>query len=204
MCVTWGAPAVRLTSRTLGFVSSMFLFLGLCSAEDWATNGLREKTKKSKTAGSHPLAGVSPCVALWLLKVVLRRLTRDGAPSNFAAFDIGVSVFGPLCLNFITLARSDDEGGSVSFHRPGQALCLVEAMLGVALGNSELVAVASVFLVPFTLWDIGEVAGVDGGDLPVCAFALSLSAILASSWLAKEGNREEVAQLLQNALLVTD
>jgi hypothetical protein len=183
MCVTAGAPAVLLSSRTLGFFSSMFFFVSLCSAEDWV----------SSATGGGRLAGPSPCMALWLLKAGVRQLTRVSALSNLAAFDVGVSIFGPLSLNFVILARSRGQTG-------GKVLCLLEAAFGVALGNSELVNVATLFLVPFTLLDLATMAK----DLPLYTFSLASSAIVASSRLSKEENRVKVAQLLRKLLLITD
>lgn len=182
MCVTAGNPALMLSSRTLGFFSAMSFFVALCSADEWV----------APEAGSGRLAGASPCVALWLLKGGVRQLTRVDVLPNVKAFDVGVSIFGPLSLNFVTLARSRGKAG-------GKALCLLEALFGVALGNTELVTVATMFLVPFMLWDISEI----GADLPICAFSLSASTIYASSCLSKEDNRVQVAQLLQKLLLIT-
>lgn len=183
MAVTSGSPALQLSSRTLGFFSSMFFFVTLCSIEDWVT---------VDTRGSHQLAGSLPCAALWLLKIGIRHFTRSGTNSNLTAFDVGVSTFGPLSLNFVNVAHA------VSRAR-GELICFLEVLFGIALGNTELASVGTAFLVPLTLVDIAEVSE----NLPLFAFVLSSSAICASSLLFQEKNREKFAERVQAVLFLS-
>jgi hypothetical protein len=125
------------------------------------------------------------------MKVGAGRLARAGVVSSpAAAFDVGLSIFGPLQLNFSAL-RVPSRGKVRS-----NALYLIEAGLGVALGSSELVSVACLFLVASVLNDVGSMAG----DVPLVALALSSSALCGSSLLARGENRAKVAAILQGML----
>lgn len=178
MAVTSGNPALQLSSRTLGFFSSLFFFVTLCSIEDWVT---------VDSHGSHRLPGPLPCAAVWLIKLGIRRVTRSGSHSNLRAFDVGVSTFGALSLNFVVVAHAVDRTRA-------KLLCLLEACFGIAIGGRpEIVGVATTFLVPLLLADLFEV----GENLPLCAFVLSSSAIGASALLARDKNRERLSNLLQ-------
>lgn len=196
MAVTSGIPALTMFSRTLGLFSSGAVFVGLCSAEAWFLTGFRERgDQRNRARDRRPrLAYPSAPAVMWIAKHGIRFIVpRCGA--RLAAFDVGVSVFGPLTLNVIALCRSPGQWR-------GKAFCLLELVGGVALGNDELLFVGSTFAVPFAIADIVSVAD----RVPLLVFAASSSVIYVGSSLLganNEENRVFIARVLQKVLLVS-
>lgn len=200
MALTSGIPALTCFSRTLGLFSSGAAFIGLCSAEAWLLSDSDRQSGRRGDRAEHEaiprprLAYPSAPAIMWLAKHGIRFVApRCGA--RLAAFDVGVSIFGPLALNVIALFRSRGEWC-------GKLFCLLELVAGVGLGNDELLVVGSMFAVPFAIADIVSI----GNRVPLLVFVASSSAVYGGSSMLgsnNEQNRVRAARILGSALLVS-